>query len=553
MAVKNINKQLQNLLKTLPSDFEPDEEFVSLLSSNNWFSGLRSQLGESIPYNLDILNSLPNSAFLLNSNGQIHKTNSIAGKLFGFDKSEMDNKWFRDLFVDVVICDFFLTELVSCKNISGIEVELKCKNGNVIPFLLSGSIVKLSDNKQDYICIAQNISEIKKTHERLREAKLKADQANKAKGEFLANMSHEIRTPLNGIIGLNQLMLHTDLSDNQKEYANMLQFSADSLLGLINDILDFSKIEAGKLDIEEYEFSVKDLINGVCTIFQTQVDKKNLLLETEVDEGIQDVLIGDMARIRQVLVNLISNAIKFTKQGKIFISVLLHEESETKQLLKFSVRDTGIGIPEAKKELIFESFSQADSSTTRKYGGTGLGLSICRKLVWLMRGEMDVFSREKQGSTFWFTLPLEFKPVENNLEIREESEAYNNTKKLQVLLVEDNIINQKVARRILLNSNYEVDIANNGEEAVAMFTKSNYNLMLMDLQMPVMDGFVATKRIRMQDSNIPIIALTANAMKGDKEKCLAAGMDGYTTKPIHEAKLFSLINNLIYKEIDILF
>jgi PAS domain S-box-containing protein len=553
MKTKNIEKQLTDLLKSLPDSFKANESFLTLLNELNKRAALQESSESAVSVRDKILNSIPNSAFLINTSGQISKINYRVSELLGYSQNDLIHKPYKSIFIDEPICEFFLEQLSDSKKLQGIEVELRSKDGSVLPFLLSGALINFP--RGDYfLCVGQDISEIKKTQETLFKAKIKADEANKSKSEFLANMSHEIRTPLNGVIGLNKLMLQTDLTEDQTEYAEMIRSSADSLLSLINDILDFSKIEAGKLEIESYEFALTDLINGVSSIFKTQVKKKNISLKTEIDEDIPTILIGDMARIRQVLINLVGNAVKFTHDGHIIISALLHDENDESKIVKFSVRDTGIGIPPTKQELIFDSFAQADATTTRNFGGTGLGLSICRKLVWLMKGEMELFSRVNHGSTFWFVLPLGFNNNDSHVEGPTEAKEFiEKGKNLVVLLVEDNLINQKVAGRLLENHGFSVDVANNGREAVTMTEKKKYDLILMDLQMPVMDGLTATKEIRNRKIVTPIIALTANAMQGDEEMCLAVGMDGYTTKPIQEAELFKIIDTLTKEEIDIIF
>ncbi|KAA3612535.1 MAG: response regulator [Calditrichaeota bacterium] len=551
MKSDKINLQIEDLLEALPDNFEPDEDFLAMLERLNIASN-KSQIAQTNHLNnLYILDSLPNPAFILNQSRLIKRINKVGEEVFGYENEELENLFFSDLFIDEVICDFFLSELPGNVNLSGVEVELRNKKGDMIPFLLSGSALNI-ENETVFICVVQDISEIKRHHEKLYAAKLKADESNKAKSEFLANMSHEIRTPLNGVIGLNNLILDTELTEEQEEYSKSIRFSADSLLRLLNDILDLSKIEAGKIDFEVFGFSPVDLVQQVCSIFELQANEKGIVIKTEIDAGVADILFGDMARIRQIIVNLVGNAIKFTEEGSITIGLLLHDEQDDKQTLKFSVRDTGIGISVTKQKHIFESFSQADASTTRKYGGTGLGLSICRKLVWLMKGEMNVFSREGHGSNFWFTIPFKVN-VENKqlIEKTEKENSLNIISGLHILLVEDNLINQKVAKRLLTNNSFKVDVANNGQQAVDMFIEKKYDLILMDLQMPVMDGLTASRKIREFDDDIPIIALTANAMKGDEEMCLEAGMNGYTTKPIKKNELFDIINNLTFKEIEL--
>ena len=428
----------------------------------------------------------------------------------------------------------------------------KDEKGNVLGAVVVTRVITEQKRIEKELIEAKVFAELateiaKEAKSKAENATLIAENAVKAKQQFLSNMSHEIRTPMNAIIGFTKVVLKTDLSAKQKEYLTAIKMSGDALIVLINDILDLAKVDAGKMTFEQTPFKMELSISAMLHLFETKIQEKNLELVKEYDNKIPDVLVGDPVRLHQIILNLVSNAVKFTTKGKITVSIRLVKEDAEKATIEFAVVDTGIGIPENKIENIFENFQQATSDTSRLFGGTGLGLAIVKQLVEAQGGSIRVESKVDEGSVFSFI--LSFQKTQDEAELETEIvELDTQIKNIKVLVVEDIALNQLLMKTLLDDFGFERDIAANGKIAIEKLEIKSYDIILMDLQMPEMNGFEATEYIRNKmNSKIPIIALTADVTTVDLAKCKAVGMNDYIAKPVDEKLLYSKIVGLLKK------
>ena len=494
--------------------------------------------------------------------GRVLECNQAMALMFGYDSPEQAMavpmaRWY----CTPADREAFLSKLRSEKSVTNYEMRFRRKNGDT--FWAIGNVSLVEGESAEGGIIEGTLVDIthrKCAEEEVHKAKDAAVAANRAKSQFLANMSHEIRTPMNGVIGAAGLLLDTALTSEQRQYAELVRVSGEALLKVINDILDFSKIEARKLTLETTDFDLPTVIQNATAVLAIKAAEKALALSSELKPGTPRLLRGDPGRLRQILINLLANAVKFTNRGSVSASVNLEQEDATTARLRFSITDTGIGLRQERASLLFEPFVQGDGSSTRRYGGTGLGLTISRQLVELMGGQIGVESQEGKGSTFWFTAVFEKQPP-NHAGASDAKESLpavpprastsppaTNPASPQprVLLAEDNLVNQAVAQAMLTKLGYHADLVANGVEALHVLCEAAYDLVLMDCEMPEMDGFEATRRIRdphagARNPFIPVIAITAGAMSGDREKCLEAGMSDYLTKPVEPQKLAEML------------
>lgn len=518
-------------------------------------------------YSLSLIEASLDPLVTINTEGKITDMNKATVDITGISREKLTGTDFFDYFTEPQKAREVYQDVFANGSVADSPLTLRHKNGKLTDVLFNGSVYKDGrGNVLGVVIVARDVTEQKRIATELTEAKVAAELATavaeeakrkaesaaliaedavKAKQQFLSNMSHEIRTPMNAIIGFTKVVLKTELSEKQKEYLNAIKISGDALIVLINDILDLAKVDAGKMIFEQTPFKLASSISAMLHLFEPKIQEKNLTLIKEYDKNIPKVLCGDPVRLHQIILNLVSNAVKFTTTGKITVKVQLKKEEQGKVFIEFFVSDTGIGISKNKIEHIFENFQQATSDTSRLYGGTGLGLAIVKKLIEAQNGSIHVRSVLGEGSTFSFTLGFQTTTKETELDtgIAEQTPAIKNIK---VLVVEDIVLNQLLMKTLLDDFGFERDIAANGRIAIEKLETNVYDIILMDLQMPIMNGFETTEYIRnIMKSDIPIIALTADVTTVDLAKCRAVGMNDYIAKPIDDRLLYSKLVGLV--------
>jgi PAS domain S-box-containing protein len=520
-------------------------------------------------YTLSLIEASQDPLVTLNTKGKITDMNQALVNSTGMSREELTGSDFFDYFTEKKNAREVHKEVFDKGSVSNLPLTIKHKNGKLIDVLFNGSVYKDAQGEvAGVVIVARDVTEQKRIASALIEARVFAELATeiaeeakknaesaaiiaknavKAKQQFLSNMSHEIRTPMNAIIGFTKVVLKTDLTVKQLEYINAIKMSGDALIVLINDILDLAKVDSGKMTFEKKPFKMNVSLESMLHLFENKIQEKNLKLVKEYDSNIPNVLVGDPVRLHQIILNLVNNAVKFTQKGIITVGAQLIFEDDDRVVIEFSISDTGIGIPEDKLQHIFEKFNQASSGTSRIYGGTGLGLAIVKQLVELQGGKIRVKSTIKMGSNFSFS--LSFQKTNANAALENDLlELDSEIKNIKVLVVEDIALNQLLMKTVLDDFGFERDVAENGKIAIEMLKTKAYDIVLMDLQMPEMNGFEATEYIRKKmQSQIPIIALTADVTTVDLDKCKAVGMNDYLAKPVDERLLYSKIVGILKK------
>jgi PAS domain S-box-containing protein len=505
----------------------------------------------------DLYNHAPCGYHSLDKNGVFSAINQTELNWLGYKREEVIGKLHITDVVDERSRELFKENFQLFKergSLMDLRFVMVSKSGRSFPVTVNATAIY--DIKGNYLSSRSTVFDITSQvyfEAELKEAKKIADLSAQVKEQFLANMSHEIRTPVNSMIGFTNLLQKTKLNEDQQQYVALIQSASENLLAIINEILDLSKIEAGMLRIENQPFSLRGLCNSIETMFHHRAHEKNLSFAVQVQEDIPDTLNGDPIRLTQILVNLITNAIKFTSEGSIKVQITMPVQTAESIRLIFSITDTGIGMAQDMLERIFERFEQGDTDTTRKYGGTGLGLAIVKKLVEIQDGEIRVISEPGKGTEFQLEMEYGLTTNGNQTHITYDRDTESPDplflKGIRILIVEDNEMNQLLMKHTFQSWQMEFEIAAHGKQAIDWLEKEKFDLVLLDIQMPVMDGYAAAQAIRKElKSHIPIIAMTAHAMPGEREKCLSHGMNDYIPKPLHERELQQLLKKYLQKK-----
>jgi PAS domain S-box-containing protein len=539
-------------------DGRPDR-YVAIRTDITERKRVEAALREQLHFSRELLDAIPVAIYYKDARGRFLGMNRALEWLFDIDRRQAIGRTSDEVFANGYADEHVERdrELLARPSRQSYEMEMPLPDGTPRTLYYSkASMTDASGAVTGVIGVIFDTTERKSLERSLQEAKDAAEAASRAKSQFLANMSHEIRTPMNGIIGMTDLVLDTQLGPNQRDYLETVRQSADALMDIINDLLDLSKIEAGRMELESIDFEPRALLEHLCKPMALSAYRKGLTFGLQLTPAVPRAARGDPGRLRQVLVNLLGNAVKFTQRGEVVLAVDARSPSDEPDgwLLECAVRDSGIGIPADKQRLIFDAFAQADSSTTRRFGGTGLGLAITRRLVEAMGGEIVVESTPGRGSTFRFTIRLhaasagkaDLGPIADDeasalvatgIEAAPGEPEAAAPRPMRVLLAEDNPVNQKLASLMLARLGHEVVVAADGAQAVAQVAAGPFDVVLMDMQMPELDGVEATRRIRAAGHAVPIVAMTANAMDADRARCLEAGMNGFLAKPVRAPEL----------------